>query len=138
MLAASTEDPVETFESIVDRVIEIVAEAQAKYAIQQAFPGTTVVPPNQTTGIPVADTAPAAGPAPVPGASSGKQDDEAVWREYFANPGAFYTNLGEPGYTNNKPAVKRKSDKKALWLISQYGNAPEWVFNQFRTMGYLV
>lgn len=92
---------------------------------QQAAP---VAVPAPAQAAPQAPTPPA---APIPGATDGDPEVEALWREFFANPADFWDNRGNKR-TPNSPDFSHKTKKlpgknfgPGLWVDDKKN--PSWV-----------
>lgn len=117
--------------AIKDAVLESIeqtATADAFAGITAAFPGTTEV--TNVTQHPAyagpAQNTPSPAPAPIPGATGGK--DDALWTELLQNRGAFYDNRGNkknpkgPDFSHKTKLQEGSTYKVGLWLK----DAPEW------------
>ena len=101
--------------------------AQAQQNVVQGFPGATVAP-----------QAPAV--IPQTGALHPASTKEEQWRDLLANPGAWYDNRAKGDTTisgGKKPDFRHKQieddkgRKLGLFLVSQWGNAPDYVWQHF-------
>ena len=114
-----------------------VASVQAaQQAVAQGLPGAQVVYQGPT--------APPAGVFP-PGTVTVAAEpitDEAAWADVFTHPNNWFNNTNDPERSTlhggkgpdfrakNEGPKDGKGRAKALWLYSQYGNAPQWVFEK--------
>lgn len=148
------------YAELVDGFATVIAMQREKTAgllgFVEAFPGTTTAPAPaaQPSAIPPQPEAPAYAPAvqqAVPPAqppqytqtSDGDGDPamDALWREFFADPTAFYDNRTSKKNPNGPDfAHKTKTDakgyKQGLWIIDRYGKNPSWVPAALAQAGY--
>lgn len=78
---------------------------------------------------PAAAPAPAPAPSPIPGAAT-MSDDEALWREYFADPSQWYdnrTSKQNPKQPDFKHKTKKGSNGYNLGLWVSGKGTPAWV-----------
>lgn len=119
-----------------------VAQAQQQFAtqtqaVQQAFPNAQVV--YQGPSAPPAGIFP---PGTVTISAPEAITDEAAWADVFTNPNNWFNNTTDqerstifggkgPDFRAKTDGPKdKKGQPKALWLFSQYGDAPLWVFDK--------
>lgn len=151
VLAAGAQDPLAYFDEIVDTVIVRCAEARGLYLIKAAFPDAQVVeaqssphpsfqpqqPQQQYAPPPPPQGQYVQGPAPVPGTTSaGGDKNEEAWKRYFANPDAFYNNIGNKNSENSPDFKEKKGEKVGLWIYGKYPN-PDWVMETLKQRGVI-
>ena len=135
----SPEDAVALADEALPTFLEFINKTQLKLTsgLVQTTPITAapsfqppVQHPSQAAPQPMAPPAPPqAQPAPVPGlGQGGNTKKDAAWRDYFANPGAYYDNRVDKQNPNG-PDFKHKQTKEGLWLGGRYP-APAWVLQQ--------
>lgn len=149
--------PLDVFKNIVEDVVQVAIDLQAQFEIKDAFPGSVVIPeipvaqPNPaivSNVVPIPSpayqppAAPAPAPSPIPGATDGDPAMDALWREFFADPSAWYNNIYDPKRPARAPEIKHKQRKTPdgkyqLGLYINDKKNPSWVKQALVSAGLL-
>lgn len=165
LLSGTGTVPVDTdvYQATLDAIYEINRAKVAAALSVESFPGAVVLPSEaplagqqvQSNVVPFPQTAqpaqvgapvspfppqPTGPPAVIPGAAAPPADDEALWRDLFANPGNWEDVRGKkqsedsPDFKHKfqnqtKPAKNGRYYPLSLWISGR--NTPAWVHQSF-------
>jgi len=154
----------ETYKTTLDAVYAVNRQKVASALSVETFPGAVVLPSEaplvgqevQSNVVQFPTTAPAGNPAPpgvpappfqpsgppaaIPGAANVSTDDEALWRDLFANSGNW-EDVRSRKQSENSPDFKHKFQNQStpakngvffplsLWISGK--NTPAWVHQSF-------